>query len=91
MLWVVNGYSGNSVSDAGSRYRFIPRSSKIVTGIKGVELPVDRPMTRAELAKMGDKVQVYDLRGIRVRDIRNADRGLYIIRTATDAYKVALN
>ncbi len=93
MQWVVNGYSGNpsTVTDQGSQYHFVLKSSGLPTAIDPVEVTVTkRPLTRADLIQMGDDVQVYDIRGMRVRDISHAQRGLYIIRTATEAYKVLI-
>ncbi len=93
MLWVVNTYKGinSNVTDQGSQYVFTYHSAGLPTAIKPAAVTSTRPMSRAELTKLGDKVQVYDIRGIRVRNIQNAERGFYIVRTAADTYKVILN
>ena len=91
MLWVVNGYNGNSVNDAGSLYTFTPvQVEGGEVGIGQVQDEVVPVLSKAELIALGQKALIYNLRGERVADLKSAERGIYIVKLGDLTYKVSI-
>ena len=89
MKWVVATYSGNSLTDTGSLYRFISEGS-VPTAITSVPTDNPRPGTRHELAAMKD-VTVYSTDGRRMTRIDSMPDGIYIVRHGREAYAVKVS
>lgn len=90
MQWVVNSYSGNSVSDLGSIHRFTFVREATVDHIRQVSQGAARRVTREELSRLGDEVSIYTLSGSLVKDVRRAESGIYVVQTKNEAYTVLL-
>lgn len=90
MKWVINTYSGNSVSDSGSRYKFTLVESYEPTAIENIlnEKPL-YSYTKAELAN-AEGIRVYGLDGRYIADIMGIEPGVYLIMKDGKVSKIFL-
>lgn len=91
MKWVINTYSGNSVSDSGSRYKFfLVESYSKPTDIESVF--TEKPayiLTKEELLQ-SEGARIYGLDGRYVNNIMNAAPGVYLVLKDGKTYKIFL-
>ena len=90
MKWVINTYSGNSVSDSGSRYKFTLVESYEPTAIENIlnEKPL-YSYTKEELTHT-EGIRVYGLDGRYIADIMGIEPGVYLIMKDGKVSKIFL-
>lgn len=91
MKWVINTYSGNSVTDDGSRYKFtLVESLNKPTSIENVS--TEKPLysyTKEELANTKG-IRIYSIDGRYINDVMGIAPGVYLIMKDGKTSKIFL-